>query len=120
METDDDVNEAERRQQQTEKEEDPIQLRCCDIETKWQFPQNVLKCTVVNCQKEYNDRSKVIAHYKEYHAIHSILCPICIKPIISKGSFGKFKMHYQRKHGNVKLPYDLKYRTISNVSFQMY
>lgn len=86
--------------------DDLITLTYSDVTTHWRFPKFVTKCPILSCSMQFHNRSNVIAHYKEYHAKGSILCPICDKPIrVGKCRFN-FKKHYRRMHPFQQIPHN--------------
>ncbi|XP_031628317.1 uncharacterized protein LOC116344075 isoform X2 [Contarinia nasturtii] len=85
-------------------EDDLISLNGCGNKTKWHYPENITHCVVSGCKLTFKSRAQAIAHYKEQHAYKSILCPICIKPIVSRNQ-KFFIRHYERVHPTEKIPY---------------
>lgn len=71
----------------------------------WQFPKGRSSCPYVRCNFVSDSRSKLIAHYKTKHAMNSILCDVCNKPVSSR--LDHFRLHFQRMHPSVKISYGL-------------
>lgn len=82
-----------------------ITLRGCGTGNmmQWRFPTGTKKCPMTNCYKLFTSRSNAIAHYRECHAKHMVLCPHCIKPISIKKTYN-WKRHFQYKHPNQTVP----------------
>lgn len=93
-------------QNECEEAADLITLSGCERITKWRVPKNLTKCPVFRCNNKFKTRSLTITHYKKFHAAHSILCPICNKPIRAKSKWN-FIIHYNRCHPDEEVPYDL-------------
>ncbi|XP_055296597.1 zinc finger protein 271-like [Sitodiplosis mosellana] len=91
---------------ESDAEDDLITLNGCGVQTVWRFPTDLKHCPNLRCGLEFGVRSDVIVHYKKCHASHSILCPICDKPISAQSS-KDFKSHHKKIHPNEELPYDL-------------
>lgn len=80
-----------------DKDNDLITLSGCGRITQWRSPKNLTQCPLRNCRLQFGVRSDAIAHYKRRHAIGSILCSICYKPIRASGPM-YFRRHFKRKH----------------------
>lgn len=85
---------------------DLITLRGCGLTTHWRFPTNVTDCPVQKCPRKFKHRLDAIAHYKADHAENAIYCSICKKPI-SVGCPKHFKLHYNRMHPDIKVPFEI-------------
>lgn len=88
--------------------DDFIALHSCGITTKWRYPKNQRDCIVSNCHQKFQSKSEGIAHYKRYHAIGSILCELCDRPIRSSTGLKDFRRHYANKHKNATVPYNFE------------
>lgn len=97
----------------TNAEEEMVTLYGCGQATKWHFP-NITRCPVHLCDARFGTRSDAIRHYKRCHASHSILCPICDKPIISQSPC-VFVRHFKRLHPGVKVPFGMGSQISSKV-----
>lgn len=96
-----------------------IELSGCNIKTFWRFP-NVTECPVHKCSNyQFGSRMEAKRHYIATHAKDAILCELCKpnKPIASPNPIC-YKIHYQRMHGNPKLPFNLSKRPIASVEPQ--
>lgn len=87
-------------------DEDFITLQTCGITTKWRYPENVRECVVLNCHEKFRSKSDAMAHFRQNHAIGSILCSICDRPIRSSKGLNDFRKHYAYKHPNHSMPFD--------------
>lgn len=85
-------------------QDDPITLNGCGIETHWTVPAGMLKCPTLKCEKKFKVRSDLIRHFKESHAVGSILCYECQRPIRAL-RFDQYVIHYRRMHPFVKVPF---------------
>lgn len=83
-----------------------ITLYACGITTKWRYPKNQTDCIVFNCHQKFTSQAEGIAHYTKYHALGSLLCTICDRPIRSSQSSSDFRKHYAHCHPNETIPYD--------------
>lgn len=100
-------------------EDDFITLRGQGIITKWRFPPNITQCPVRRCYASYASRSDAMAHYKEKHARFSILCPICVKPIITH-SAKDYYSHHLSIHPNDEMSYDFSKENRSAVRVNLW
>lgn len=85
--------------------DDIIILNGCGQTTKWRFPMNSEECPLITCRIPFKNRLDGINHYRAHHAIGSILCSICDKPI-RVASKKDFTIHYERKHVNQPVPFN--------------
>lgn len=76
----------------------------------WQFPKDCTNCPVLRCQFVSDSRSKLITHYRTKHAMNSILCDVCNKPICCRPGKDNFRRHFCIMHPNVQISYGLGYR----------
>lgn len=76
-----------------EDDEDLILLNSRGITTTWRFGKNLSECPISNCRQKFRARSDGIAHFKKFHAIGSICCPICDKPVRSVQGLNDFSMY---------------------------
>lgn len=60
-------------------------------------------CPVVGCFVKSKSQAAAIDHYKEKHAMNSVLCHICNKPV-SVECRDNYKIHFQRLHPHMKIP----------------
>lgn len=84
-------------------EDDLVVFNACGITTSWRPPADMLKCTVLNCQTNFQTRSALIRHFNDNHA-EGIVCKICDKPIRTH-QFDQFVAHYRRMHPFKKVPF---------------
>lgn len=89
-----------------EEENDLITLSGCGQTTYWRFPQDLKHCPVQSCRIQFGVRSDAINHYQKRHAIYSLLCPICVKPICAQRKYD-FQTHFAKVHPMEEMPYDL-------------
>lgn len=75
--------------------------------SQWMWPKLLTKCPVQNCHVIVKNRQEAINHYRASHALTSILCPYCDKPIYAQVPC-HYKRHFDRVHPNVKMPFDFK------------
>lgn len=85
--------------------DDTILLSGLDRTTFWKFPQQNF-CPHPYCQKDFENRSEAIGHFKSEHAKYAILCSVCEpqKPIYTYSRVG-FKAHYRNHHPNAEIPF---------------
>lgn len=95
-------------------EDDLITLNGCNQITQWQFPADIKHCPVQNCRAAFGIRSDAITHYKKRHANHSVLCSVCVKPIITH-KIKDYLTHYERVHPSIPLPNDFPQSLRKNV-----
>lgn len=77
--------------------------------TQWIWPKNLTKCPVPNCRVIVENRREAIKHFRATHALVSILCPYCDKAMYARTP-SKYKLHYDRKHPNMEVPFDFNGR----------
>ncbi|XP_055297156.1 uncharacterized protein LOC129565878 [Sitodiplosis mosellana] len=94
--------------------DDLITLHGCGKTTHWRFPRDIKHCPVHTCRIQFGIRYDAINHYKKRHAKHSILCPICVKPICSQKP-NEFVRHYRKVHPYQLLPYNMVARSKANL-----
>lgn len=85
--------------------DDLITLSGCGLTTEWRFPKCLKKCPVSRCDNRSRSRLNAILHYKKQHAMHSILCPICVKPICALHK-NNFLSHHRHCHPDKEIPYN--------------
>lgn len=59
----------------------------------------------------FDSRPDAIIHYKQRHAIHSVLCQFCNKPIRIDIQCDGFAKHFRNMHPDQEIPYGLGKRT---------
>lgn len=97
---------AKTRNAETDSDNDLVDLYAFGYHTKWYFPSNMKNCPVEGCRfSKFTTQSAAKMHYTKQHSMNAILCCICCKPI-STHSISDYITHYQRKHKNVKNPFD--------------
>lgn len=92
---------------ESDEEDDLIQLTGCGQKTSFRFPTNTTRCPIYSCHADFGYRSEAIAHYKRKHTKDSIFCEECHKAISAKSLFS-FRQHYTVHHPNADLPEFLK------------
>lgn len=73
---------------------------------EWRFPDTTT-CPVLGCGKQFNSRREAMDHYKERHAMFSIFCHLCSKPIRTDVHKNGFIEHFEQQHPHKKVPYGL-------------
>lgn len=87
-------------------DDDFITLHANGITTKWRYPKNLRHCIVHNCHERFRSKSDAMAHFRGNHAIGSILCSICDRPIRSSKGPNDFRRHFAHKHPNHTIPFN--------------
>lgn len=93
-----------KRRTKNDKDGDLITLSGYNQTTYWKFPQNIRQCPNKRCGAEFEDRSDAIEHYKQMHAVHSILCSKCDTPIAVQNR-ANLMLHYTSRHPGEMPPY---------------
>lgn len=75
--------------------------------TVWKFAKT-LNCPVRSCASKFSTRNLAIKHYRENHAMHSVLCKICDHPIMLMMGPHHLDTHYHRLHPTVTPPPKVK------------
>lgn len=78
----------------------------------WQFA-DTKRCPVRSCGILFATRAKAIAHYRENHAQHSVLCVICNYPLMLLTAAHHLDGHYRRKHPGVEPPAKVKFSRVN-------
>lgn len=89
-----------------EDDDDFITLSSCGVTTKWRYPDKLRECILSNCRQKFKSKSDGMAHFRENHAIGSILCSLCDRPIRSSKGPNDFRRHYAYKHPNYPVPFN--------------
>lgn len=92
---------------ETDESDDLILLEGCGQISQWQFPADLTKCPLDNCDIQFAVRSDAIIHYKNQHAKKSIYCSICDIPIYAE-HVEDLKGHYEGKHIDVDVDLNFK------------
>lgn len=87
--------------------DDAIILTGCGQITQWIWPKDLQRCYVQRCRSNIKNRREAINHYRDTHANTAVLCPLCDKPIYAPWP-NKYKLHFDRIHPNVAIPFDFK------------
>lgn len=87
-------------------EDDFITLCSCGVTTKWRYPDKLRECILLNCHQKFKSKSDGMAHFRENHAIGSILCSLCDRPVRSLNGPNDFRRHYAHKHPNHPVPFN--------------
>lgn len=77
-------------------DEDLITLRGGGIFTQYRFPQST-DCPSKCCNREFDNRSDAIVHYKIWHALNFMFCFECEKPVCTN-NLNNYKEHYEQMH----------------------
>lgn len=88
-------------------DDDVIIMTANNITTRWR-PKNLRECPIMRCRQKFKATTDFIAHFKQSHAIGSICCTLCDKPIRSLKGPHNFREHYANMHPNVTVPYGLE------------
>lgn len=84
------------------KETDLITLRGGGIFTQYRFPQSTI-CPSRKCNREFDNRSDAIEHYKIWHAVQWMFCSQCDKPVYTN-KLKNYKEHYEKMHPKSEIP----------------
>lgn len=91
----------------SDEESDLITLKGLGQETQWRFPNDLTRCPMYTCRKEFGIRDAAIDHFKYQHIKNAVYCEVCDKPVGAKCRY-TFEAHYKNLHPNVDPPEFLK------------